>query len=73
MTSLNTTVFAGGLPIATIGSVVTPHGLPPHAGSVLLQGSVTVFAGGLPVVRAGDSASCGHVVGPGEFTVLVGG
>ena len=66
------TVIAEGLPVSTMFDDVTPHGEPPHAKAVIINGSATVFAMGRPVVRNGDPASCGDVV-VSASTVIVGG
>lgn len=67
----NATVMVNGLPAAVVGCPVAPHGDPPHSTAFLVTGSGSVFVGGLPLVRAGDRASCGHVV-TGSGDVLVG-
>ena len=66
------TVIADGAPVSTMFDEVTPHGEPPHAKSVITNGSATVIAAGRPVVRNGDPASCGHVVVSASM-VIVGG
>ena len=66
------TVIAEGAPVSTMFDDVTPHGEPPHAKSLIINGSATVFAMGRPVVRNGDPASCGHTV-VSISTVIVGG
>ena len=66
------TVTAGGIPVARIGDVVSPHGPGIHGGSVLASGSATVTAGGIPVCKIGDTASCGHVIMSGQLNVIAG-
>ena len=71
--SLQTTVLANGSPIIVKGSIVLPHGEPPHnVPHVMVGASGTVFAGGIPVCRAGDAASCGHTLTPGSSDVNAG-
>lgn len=55
-----TNVFSHGKKIALLGDTVTPHGLGPHGGATMVQGSSKVFVNGKAVVRTGDQASCGH-------------
>lgn len=64
------TVTAGGIPVATIGSVVTPHGKHPTA--TIANGSPTVFAGGVAVARLGDVATCGDTIIASLPTIIVG-
>ncbi len=66
------TVTAGGMPVATQGSIVAPHGIGPHAAPVLISGSLTVLAMGRPIARLGDIASCGDAIAVGLPTVQVG-
>ena len=66
------TVLAEGSVVSTIFDDVAPHGEPPHAKAVIINGSATVFAMGRPVVRNGDPASCGDTV-ISASTVIVGG
>lgn len=53
-------VYINGAPAALQGAIVAPH--PGHSRSVCSQASGSVYINGLGVVRAGDVASCGHVV-----------
>lgn len=62
------TVLAGGLPVATVGTMAICVG-PPDA---LIVGSFTVLANGKPVVRMGDTTAHGGSVIVGLPTVLVG-
>lgn len=55
-------VFVNGMPIAVVGTKITPHGKAPHAASKMAMGSPTVQAGGLPVCGTGHLASCGHTL-----------
>lgn len=64
------TVTAGGLPVATLGSVVTPHGK--HSAATIANGSSTVFANGRPVARLGDVATCGDTIIASLPTITVG-
>ena len=66
------TVLAETFPVSTMFDDVAPHGEPPHAKALIINGSATVFAMGRPVVRNGDPASCGDTVQSGS-TVIVGG
>ena len=66
------TVTANGIPVAQLGSVVTPHGKPPHSASVIAVGSSTVFAEGIPVARLGDAATCGDVIANASTNVTSG-
>lgn len=56
------TVLSGGIPVAQLGSVVGPHGKPPHTVATIVSSSKTVFAEGIPVARLGDVASCGDTI-----------
>ena len=58
--------FAGLLPIACIGDMVTPHGPPPHHAAVIMTGAFTVIAGLRPVTCLGYMASCGHTITTGD-------
>lgn len=68
-----TTVTANGLPVAQLGSAVTPHGPAPHSGNVIVVGSNTVLAEGIPIARLGDAASCGDVIANASPNVIAGG
>jgi uncharacterized Zn-binding protein involved in type VI secretion len=61
-------VTVGGLPIAVVGTKVTPHGKTPHNVATMATGSPNVWVGPakLPVCGTGHVATCGHplVVGP---------
>ena len=65
-------VISGGLPVATTGDPVSPHGKPPHASPVTGPGSPTVLAQGIPVNRTGDIDTCGHPRATGNPSVLIG-
>jgi uncharacterized Zn-binding protein involved in type VI secretion len=65
-------VLAGGLPVAQLGSVVSPHGKPPHSAGIIISSSVTVLAQGIPIARLGDVASCGHTIASGAINVISG-
>lgn len=67
-----TTVTADGIPVAQLGSAVSPHGPPPHSGNVIVVGSGTVYAEGIPIARLGDAASCGDVIAVASTTVIAG-
>lgn len=60
MTPLVPTVTVQGMPIAVVGTPITPHGKFPHSGATMAQGSPNVFAGGKPVCGTMDIATCGH-------------
>lgn len=49
-----------GQPIVLQGDAVMGHGLPPHAGPTMAEGSAWMTINGVPVVRAGNKATCGH-------------
>jgi uncharacterized Zn-binding protein involved in type VI secretion len=66
------TVTANGIPVAQLGSVVSGHGIGPHAASVIAVASPTVFANGIPIARLGDIASCGDVVANASPNVTAG-
>ena len=72
------TVFAGGFPIATVGSTITPHGNPKinqvcvSGAAEIIVGSDTVFAMGFPVATVGSLCDCGHAIAVGIPTVIVG-
>ena len=56
-------VTVGGLPIAVVGTPVTPHGKGPHAATpTMATGSPTVWVGAAktPVCGTGHVATCGH-------------
>ena len=67
------TVKVEGLPIATLGDMVSTHGEAPHINPVIVGGcSSTVFAEGQPVAMVGSKATCMHSVTIGAATVNVG-
>ena len=68
-----TTVLVNGSVWAVVGSTVQSHGSSPHNAATMTEGSATVFAGGISVCRAGDRASCGHLISGGSANVLAGG
>lgn len=49
-----------GQDIVLQGDSVVGHGLPPHAGPTMAQGSSWMTINGVPVVRQGHLATCGH-------------
>ena len=53
-------VYCNGALVAIVGDAVAGHGLGPHAGPTMAEGSSTVFIKGIGVCRAGDAATCGH-------------
>ena len=67
-----TSVTANGIPLAQLGSIVSPHGKSPHSGNVITNGSNTVTAEGIPVARLGDIASCGHAISNASTDVTAG-
>jgi uncharacterized Zn-binding protein involved in type VI secretion len=67
-----TTVTANGIPVAQLGSVVSPHGKAPHSNSVIIAGSATVLAEGIPIARLGDAATCGHVIANASPNIIAG-
>jgi uncharacterized Zn-binding protein involved in type VI secretion len=62
------TVFIGGMPAATVGSMCTCVG-PPDS---IIRGSFTVLIGGRPAARMGDNTAHGGVIVIGCPTVLIG-
>lgn len=59
-----------GQPIVRLGDPVAGHGIGPHAGPVMAQGSSWMTIDGVPVCREGHLASCGHpATGRGWFTL----
>ena len=50
-----------GQPVVVKGDPIVGHGLPPHSGPVMAEGSNWMTWDGIPVVRAGHKATCGHV------------
>jgi len=63
------TVFIGGQPAATSGSMCVCAG-PPDS---IMMGSSTVFIGGQPAARMGDSTAHGGSIVAGCPTVNIGG
>jgi len=70
------TVQVGGIPVAHIGSAVSPHGRGPQGDTVITGGATqsghNVYAEGKPVARIGDTAACGHAISSGNLTVIAG-
>jgi len=66
------TVTANGIPVAQLGSVVSPHGKAPHSGNVIVNGSKSVTAEGIPIARFGDVASCGDTIADASPNVTAG-
>lgn len=66
------TVFVNGAPIVVVGTLIAPHGTPPHDAAAMAMGSSSVFAGGLPVCRDGDAATCGDTGSGGSPDVNAG-
>jgi uncharacterized Zn-binding protein involved in type VI secretion len=69
-------VFANGKPVATRGSISTPHLLPgrrcsPHT-AVVSSGSSSVFVNGKPAARVGDSLARCTFIATGSSNVFVG-
>lgn len=55
---------------AVLGDAVAGHGLPPHAGPTMAEGSQFVRINGIPVCRAGHAATCGHTAtGSGSMRI----
>jgi uncharacterized Zn-binding protein involved in type VI secretion len=57
------TVLAGGVPVATLGSVVSN-------GAVIIDGSMDVLAEGKPLASLGSVTSKGNAVANGLLTVI---
>lgn len=53
------TVYVNNQLAAVIGDAVAGHGIGPHAGPTMVEGSGDVFAENIGVCREGDAASCG--------------
>lgn len=68
----STTVKANGSFIALHGSLVADHGAGAHNAATMIASSTTVKIEGRAVVRAGDAATCGHVLVGGSPNVLAG-
>ena len=65
------TVLIGGMPAATLGSMVFCPGPIPHPSSIVL-GSFTVLIGGKPAARVGDITNMANVIIDGVVTVEIG-
>jgi uncharacterized Zn-binding protein involved in type VI secretion len=66
------TVVINGKYAAMPGSVVTPHGLPPHNKSVLTAVKPrTVNINGVFARAVGDTSTCGHLIVTGAPTVFI--
>jgi uncharacterized Zn-binding protein involved in type VI secretion len=63
------TVFIGGLPAATVGSMAVCVGPP----DTVAAGSGTVLLCGKPAARLGDQCQHGGAIVSGAPTVLIGG
>jgi len=60
------TVLIGGLPAARLGDSC--------GADAIVMSSMTVLIGGLPAARIGDATGGGGaIIGPGPFTVMIGG
>jgi uncharacterized Zn-binding protein involved in type VI secretion len=65
-------VNINGLPPATLGSSVSPHGDSPHSSARITTGSSSVYSGGIPLSRLTDSATCSHSITTGSGDVNIG-
>lgn len=65
-------VLSGGLPVATVGDLVSPHDSKPVHIDQTGPGSGRVFVSGLGVNRTGDFDTCFHSRMGGNGNVLVG-
>ena len=66
------TVIVNGRFAAKPGSIVTPHGLPPHNKSVITPILPrTVNFNGVFARAVGDASTCGHVIATGALTAYV--
>lgn len=65
------TVLIGGMPAATVGSIVFCVGPIPHPSNIIL-GSFTVLIGGKPAARMGDLTDMANVIIDGNPTVEIG-
>ena len=72
VTSNANNVFVNGLPPATEGSSISPHGDSPHSASRVLTASNTVKSGGIGLARVSDSATCSHSITTGSGNVNIG-
>tara|TARA_R100001463_G_scaffold10021_2_gene29677 strand:+ start:76 stop:345 length:270 start_codon:yes stop_codon:yes gene_type:complete len=70
--SIVNTVTAESLPVAVIGSPITPHNSEPVHIATVVTGSATVTVGGIGVSKIGSVGSCGHPQTTGSATVTVG-
>ena len=58
--------------VVRLGDNVASHGLPPHSPiPPMITSSLSVRVNGLGVVKAGDVASCGHII-TGSLNVNAG-
>lgn len=67
--NLAPTVRVNGAAVAVVGAAVASHGTNAHANATMVGHSATVRAQGIFICRAGDAASCGHVLGAGSASV----
>lgn len=65
-------ILCNGRPSAMPGSLVTPHGKPPHTSPVLLPAmTTTTFFNGQMARRISDLVSCGHVISTGQINIII--
>jgi len=64
-------VFTNDLEQSVDGSMVAPHGLPPHAIVTTLNGSTDVFVENIPANFEGNDDTCGHVRVDGSPNVFI--
>lgn len=60
-------VLVNNVPVATVGSTITPHALiawpnTPCPPTPIAFGSTTVLVNGKPIARMGDKAGCGAII-----------
>lgn len=65
-------VFVNGQSKTRIGDFVAGHGICPHCGPQMAEGSGTVIVNNIPTCRAGDKATCGCPA-TGSDNVFIGG
>jgi len=63
-------VRVNGVPISTVGDLISAHGEAPHTNPTIIIGSLTVRAEGRPItVETLSTAVCAHRVETGSLTV----
>jgi uncharacterized Zn-binding protein involved in type VI secretion len=63
-------VRVNGSLLAVVGTVVSPHGVGPHAAATMTSGSTLFKVNGTGVIFQGKLASCGHAVSGSLFAMV---